>query len=390
MTRRSVKAGGTEKKSVGVVKKSTRGKGGKKTSDSEKVAKKSLPLRVLFVVGRFFKRIGLYIAMRAQKYRARRPHRSFRKTDKRDYERSMKMPGYFAFTGSVFGMIGRNKKLFGVLILVLGILNILLVGMMSQDMYASLADALDETTESVMGGDFGQIGRAGLLLISTATTGGLNTSPSEVQQVFGAIIFLMMWLATVWLLRNIMAGNKVRMRDGLYNAFAPIISTALVLVMLFIQAIPALVAFIAYSAAVATDFLSEPFYGVLFWVFAGVLVLISLYLITGTILALITVTIPGMYPLEAVKIAGDLVIGRRLRVILRTFFGLIMMALMWAVIMIPIIMFDSWIKGVVDFMWGWPIVPVALIFMTAISVIFMATYMYMMYRKLIDDGSSPA
>ena len=373
-------------KKVGVVKKSTTGKGRKKGG-----AKKwGVGFRMLFAVGRFFRGIFRYFVMRVRKFQARRPHRSFRKTDRRDYERTLRMPGYFAFTKSVFGMLWRQKKTFAALVLVIGVLNIVLVGMMSQDMYAMLREALQETSESVAGGNFGAIGGAGLLLLSTATTGGLNTAPTEVQQVFGVIVFMTLWLSTVWLLRNIMAGNKVKMRDGLYNAFAPMVSTAVVLIVMFIQAIPALAAFIIFSAATATDFLALPFYGFIAWVVIGLLGLISLYLLTGSLLALITVTIPGMYPWEAVRIAGDLIIGRRLRVVLRTVFGLVTMILMWAVVMIPIIVFDGWIKGVVDFMHAWPIVPVALILMTATSVIFMATYLYMFYRKMIDDGSSPA
>ena len=322
--------------------------------------------------------------------KSRRPHQSMKLTKRRDYERSLKMPGYIAFTKEVFLMMWRNRRIFLCLILVALIANIVLVGIMSQDMYTSLADALNETGSNVASGELGQVGKAALLLLSTATTGGLNTSPTEVQTVLGVLIFVIMWLVVVWILRNVIAKNKVRMRDGLYNACAPIVPTVLILIIMFIQAIPAMIAFIVYSAAVATDFLSNPFYAILFWMFAGALTLLSLYLVVSTMFALIVVTIPGMYPMKAMKIAGDLTIGRRVRILLRVIWMALVVVLVWAVVMIPVILFDSWIKGVWEALEDLPIVPIALQLMTSVTVVFFTTYMYLFYRKTIDDGSSPA
>jgi NADH:ubiquinone oxidoreductase subunit 4 (chain M) len=370
-------------------KKSKIGTASKKKLSKSKV-KRGIFLNLVFLIGGFFKKIFSAIASRVGDFKGRRPHRSFRSTRRRDYDRSLKMPGYIAFTRYVFSVIWQNKKTFIALVLVLSLANILLVGMMSQDMYSSLSGALDEANEEIAGGSFGQLGKAALLLLSTATTGGLNTSPTEVQYVFGALIVIIMWLVTVWILRNRLAGKKIKMRDGLYNACAPLVSTVFIFLVLVIQAIPALIAFIVYSVAVATDFLTLPFYATIFWVVAGALVLISLYLIVGTMLALIVVTIPGMYPFEAIKIAGDLVIGRRLRVIMRTFWALFVLVLMWIVVMIPVFLFVEWIKPIIESVISIPIAPVALVLMSAISVVFLASYMYLFYRKIIDDGASPA
>lgn len=268
--------------------------------------------------------------------------------------------------------------------------SVILVGMMSQDMYESLQDALEETSENVAGGDFGQVGKSGLLLLSIATTGGLNQAPSESQQIFNVIIFLIVWMVVVWILRNYLAGNKVRMRDGLYNAMGPLVGTVLVLVFLLIQLIPVAIVAFVYSMALGTQFLENIFAAAVFWPLAILLLLLSLYWGVGTILALVVVTIPGMYPMEAIKMAGDLIIGRRVRVILRVLWALLVLAVCWAVIMIPIILLEGWLKVSFEFLAGVPIVPVALLIISVMSVVYLASYVYLFYRRIVDDNASPA
>ncbi|MCL2869731.1 hypothetical protein FWF48_02910 [Candidatus Saccharibacteria bacterium] len=327
---------------------------------------------------------------RRRNYLKRRPHRSFRLSHRIDYQRSLDMPGFWSFTSYVFSTLKKYKKPLLRLLIFMVVMMLVLIGLMSQSMYDSLGSALESTNKSMVGGQFGAIGKAGLLLLSTVTTGGLNQSPTEGQQIISVLIFILVWLTTIWILRNSLAGNKIKMRDGLYQACSPLISTVLVALVLFIQLIPALIAVIAYSAAVTTGFLDTPFYAIIFWIAAVGLGVLSLYLITSTVIALVAVTIPGMYPLTAIKISGDLVIGRRIRILLRVLWLAFILALLWAVIMIPIILLDGFLKAHIGFIENWPIVPFALLIMSAASMVFASSYVYLFYRKLVDDGSSPA
>ena len=83
---------------------------------------------------------------------------------------------------------------------------------------------------------FGVFARAALLLSSTVATGGLDSGTDEVGRSFMFILFLVMWLVTVYLVRHFMAGHKLKLRDALYNALAPLISTLIVLIVVLIQA----------------------------------------------------------------------------------------------------------------------------------------------------------
>lgn len=319
----------------------------------------------------------------------RRPHRSFLRTRRRDYIRSMKLPGYWAFTNEVRALLWHHKQLIVLLVLTYSVLTILFVGIASQDTYTQLSDTLRSTSGDLFKGNIGQLGQASLLLV-TGIAGNFNGATSSVQQVYAAILALLTWLTIIWLLRAILAGHKPKLRDGLYNAGAPLIPTFLVSLVLIAQLVPLALAAVGYNAAVSTNLLAGGVEAMLFWAVAGLLVLLSLYWLTSTFFALIVVTLPGMYPMKALRTAGDLVIGRRMRILYRLLWMLLMVAVSWAVIMVPIIVFDTWLTGLASNLKSIPLVPFALLLMSAFTIVWMATYIYVFYRKVVDDDAAPA
>lgn len=70
---------------------------------------------------------------------SRRPHRSFRRTKRRDYKRSMKVPGYISLTLESFKVVTRNKWTFLGLALFYSLLTLALSNAMSQDAYRELS-----------------------------------------------------------------------------------------------------------------------------------------------------------------------------------------------------------------------------------------------------------
>ncbi|NTW61502.1 hypothetical protein HGB24_02340, partial [Candidatus Saccharibacteria bacterium] len=222
----------------------------------------------------------------------------------------------------------------------------------------------------------------------TALSGGLSPSLSEAQQIYAGLIFIMGWLTIIWLLRNLIAGNKVRVRDGLYNSGSPILPTIMVTILMIFQALPLAIAIIAYGAAVSTGLLNGGVEAMLFWIFAALMAFLSIYWLTSTFFALIIVTLPGMYPYRAIRLASDLVIGRRLRIIYRLLWMIFILALVWAVVAIPIILLDEWLKGLWPAIKWLPVVPVVLLILNVFSVIWGSTYIYLLYRKVVDDESN--
>lgn len=329
------------------------------------------------------------LKQRIDDLKARRPHRSFRLTRRRDYVRELQLPGYIAFTHSVNKTLWGFRKLFIPLIVVYIVLYAVLVGVGSQETYSSLSSTLQEATDEVFGGDLGAVGQAGVLFL-TIVSSSTSIEATEAQQIFSVFIFVLIWLTTVWLLRNLLAGHRVKLRDGFYNSGAPIFSTVVLLLIIAVQLLPAAVAVIGYTAAEASGLIAgggAP--AMLFWIGAALLALLSLYWITSSLFAMIIVTLPGMYPLQALKTSGDMVLGRRTRILLRWLWMAFMIVLTWVLVIIPVILIDMGVKSLWPAVEWLPIVPTAIVVMSAVSTVWVSSYVYLLYRKVVDNEREP-
>ena len=311
------------------------------------------------------------------------PHKSFKRSYREDYKRELEVPGIMYHIFATFRVLFKNWKLFLPLLIIVVVLNVVLVGVMSEASYTQFQDVLDETSVQVAGGDIGNVAKAGLLLISTITTGGLSGESSEAAVVFGVVIFLIIWLTTIFLLRHRLAGHKVKLRDGLYNAMTPLISTFIVFAIAVVQCIPIFLLIIVYSAAVQTDFLATPFYALLFFIFAALMILLSGYLLSSSLVALVAVSAPGLYPMKAMHASSDLMMGRRVKFVLRLVALILALAIVWVIVMLPLILFDLWMK---TFEWtaGIPFVPICLNIMTCFTAMYVTAYLYLYYRWMLN------
>lgn len=320
-----------------------------------------------------------------QKFRGQpvRLHKSFRRSYAEDYRRETKTPGLLSHAMLTFKTIFQHWRVFLPFMALIVCSYIVAVGLMSEDFYQQFQTAIDETSAQIGRAEIGNFARAGLLLVSTVTTGGLVNAKSEVQVVFSVIVLLIVWLVTLYLLRHFMAGEHPKLRDGLYNALGPLISTGIIFAIIFVQAIPLMLVIITYSAAVATGFLATPFYALLYFIFAALMLLLSGYLLSSSLMALIAVTTPGLYPLRALFAASDLMAGRRIKFVIRIIYGVIVISLLYIIVMMPVILIDLWVKSAVTGL-SWPIVPFFLLVTTSFVFIYATTYLYLYYRWLLD------
>ncbi len=329
------------------------------------------------------------VKKRVKLFLNRRPHRSFRKTLRRDYVKQTQLPSYFGFNKYVFKTLWKSRKTFFLLALFYVVAAVFVLNMASQENYNTLRDLLEGDTSGTFSGFLGSVGSAGLLF-SAGLLGNLSNELSEGQQIYASLILVFTWLTSVWLLRNIIAGNKVRLRDGLYNAGSPILPSLMVSLLFIIQLLPLALAAVAYVAAMGSGMLDGGVEAMLFWIFAGLMATLSLYWVISTVFALVIITIPGMYPYRAIKAAGDLVIGRRVKILLRIIWMAVSLFITWAVIMIPVIMFDSWLKGVIPAIENIPFVPILFLVISALSVVWISSYIYLFYREVVNDDAKSA
>ena len=313
-------------------------------------------------------------------------HRSFKRSYREDYVRELEVPGMWSHIMRTLRLIFKNWKVFLPLLVLSVVMGIAFIGLMSESSYQQFREVLDQTTTELGRGELDVLPKAGLLLISTITTGGLSGESTEAATVFAVLIFIMIWLVTIFLLRHIMAKKKVKFRDALYNSMSPLVPSFIVFMVAVLQCVPIFILIIVLSAAVQTEFLATPFYALVFFIFAALMILLSGYLLSSSLMAFVAVSAPGLYPGKALKVSAELMQGRRTRFILRLvamFFALI---LMWVIVMLPLIMFDLVMK---QFEWTSeiPFVPVCLLAMTCFTGIYITAYLYIYYRWMLGyDG----
>lgn len=214
-----------------------------------------------------------------------------------------------------------------------------------------------------------------MVLVTVGILGFLNFSQYKDVAISTVIInvILVIWLVTIFVLRHKMAGNKIGLRDALYNAMTPFLSSLVVLILAAIQVIPIILLTVAYSSAVETHFLDTPFYAFLFFIFAFLMILLTSYLWSGTLMALVAVSAPGLYPLEAIKTANEMMMGRRIRFTLRLIALFIVLFVMWALLIWPMAV---WVPES-------PATSVVLTIVGCFSIIYIAAYLYLYYRWML-------
>lgn len=216
-----------------------------------------------------------------------------------------------------------------------------------------------------------------LPLFATALIVGLLAlgASEDTWVLTGVLMFLMLWLTTLFAVRHLKAGHKINFRDCLYNAFTPLVPTLLIFVVMLVQCLPFILAAIAYSAALETELFARPFYGTLLVIFVLAMLGLSLYLLSGTLMSLIAVTVPSTYPLEALKATHQVMKGKRAGLILR----ILLVASVLALISVPTIGILILIANVTNTI----LLPGGIYAISCFATIFTATYFYLYYRELI-------
>ncbi|MCL2037661.1 hypothetical protein FWG95_01495 [Candidatus Saccharibacteria bacterium] len=349
-----------------------------KNLDKKALSKQNLFLRILTKIGRFFRdKIWRKITGRARNFLSRRPHRSLYLTPRAKTKRGWKMRGYFGFIHEVWTLIWQNKWLFTKFLLLYALFSIIIVGMLNQGSFVDLREALNEIPEGLGIGKW-------MALFSGAITGGGAADSS--RQIIAVLLFLYGWLTLIWLLRRRINGDKVKLRDGLYSGGSPVLATLIILGVVLFQLIPLALVLVAYSSVTAIGWINTGIQieNMAAWCVMAVAAVLTLYWVCSSLIALIIVTLPGMYPFAALKAAGDLVVGRRLKLVIRLIFMALPAALMWIVVLLTAILIDSWL----ELTWQ-PLVPTVVLLLTTLTIVWFAAYVYLLYRRMVDDPEPP-
>ena len=315
-----------------------------------------------------------------------RLHRSFKRSYYEDYQRKTELPSLTSQASAAFKMFFKFWKIFLPLLLIFVGLYIFLIGAMSENTLADVKANVEQPNTDVADGKIGTVGKAGLTLLGIISTGGLTTM-NDAQIVIAVLLFTIIWLVAIYLARHLLAGHQeIKMRDGFYSALSPLVSTLVVGLIIFLEAVPIMLTIIVFQVALTTEFLSTPFYALLFFMFAALMITLSLYLLSSSFFAIIVVSAPGLYPLTAVRMAKNLIMGRRLRFLIRVFYLVIIVALLYLLLLMPAIILDGALKS--QFAWlaesKIPFVAILQLTITVFIFIYLSIYFYLFYRALLD------
>ena len=68
----------------------------------------------------------------------------------------------------------------------------------------------------------------------------------------------------------------------------------------------------------------------------------------------------------------------------------LLLSILWLVVLLPIILLDGALKSAMPDLEWLPLVPFTALMLMAFSVVFEAAYIYLFYRKVVEDDSAPA
>lgn len=192
---------------------------------------------------------------------------------------------------------------------------------------------------------------------------------SDANLMLQVLLMLLFSLAIIWSLRQLLARKPAGLKQAFYRSMSPLVPFVLVFGLILLELLPMAISVAIFDAILASGA------GSLAAIVTGAamagLSLLSLYWLTASIFALYIVSLPDMQPVAALRSAANLVRGRRLKIFSRLVSLFLLAILVMAVTVVPLIIWAD--IFVVPVYFG----------LSLLAVLFVHTYLYNFYRKLL-------
>lgn len=280
----------------------------------------------------------------------------------------VRLPSVYGITKKATLTVWQHRTLFGGIIVVYGLLNLLLVqGIAGTSNISSLKDSLDQ----IFTGNFAQLSSAfGVFSVMLSSAGNSSSPTAGAYQFFLALIFS---LALIWALRQVLAGQKIRIRDAYYRGMYPLIPFVLVLLIMGLQLIPMIIGSTLYNLVITQGIAVFAVEKLIWALLYALLALLSLYMLSSSVFALYIVTLPDMTPVKALRSARELVRNRRWTVVRKIVCLPIILLVAAGLVMVPIII------------WLTPLAKWTFFILTMSVLLGVHAYIYTLYRELLNE-----
>jgi hypothetical protein len=272
--------------------------------------------------------------------------------------------GYQLFARSYRFMIDHWRVLGGIMLIYAVVYFLLVRGAPNVDL-----SEFEQDIDSLLGEDASSgvktFTLAGAAIAASSQGGGTGAS------TYGAILFVIGSLAIIWALRHLFAKKGFRIKDAFYNGMTPFVPFVIILLLIAVQLLPfglsgSLYALVKTQGITASGFEDLIFIGI--WVAGG---LLSGWLIANSLMSLYAVTLPGIYPLTALRATKRVVREHRWIVLRRILFLPVVLLILFFIFLLFVITI-------------WPNGAFLVIDISSIVVLLFAhIYYYHLYRSLV-------
>ncbi len=268
-------------------------------------------------------------------------------------------------------LVRNNKKLFIGIVITNILLSLILVNSSKNSLnIGDLKSSLGEVYSGKTGSIFSLVTLLGVLFSSTGSTQQAINNGASVYQT---LIIFVTTLSVIWALRQVIAKQKITIRDAFYKSMGPLIPFILVLMAIAVQLLPLSIGAWLYAQVIGGGIAVYLVEKVVWIILILALAVLSFYLLISSIFAPFIVTLPNMAPFKALKSARQLVRHRRLIVLRKILFLPLALFILIAVIMLPFLIYLPVIAEFVYFT------------VSSFSWVLGIIYLYSLYRELLNE-----
>lgn len=292
-------------------------------------------------------------------------HRSFRITKKGKQTKPQKLKSSFRLHLESFKFFKKHWKVMtGLIAIHLALRGIF--GILPTIRYREVFD-----TEKLLDGD------VAVEDIPIENVPFIDSSRSALETNWEQIILVIVGLATIWAIRQLGGGEKVKIKESFYNGMSQLVPAILYFLIMILQLIPFAVGAFIFTVAVQGGVTVSTLEN---WGFALVWALLAVptfYWLSASISGIFVVTLPGVKPIEALKVSSEMVLSRRTGVMRRVFIlGLTQLAF-WGAILILFIRLELLQAALV-----------VTVLAPVITLTFSLIYFYLLYKNLIETANA--
>lgn len=270
------------------------------------------------------------------------------------------IPGSFNLTFHSFEIIRRHWKILG------GIAAVYLVA--SALVASGLSNFISELTSIKQQQDLADKSGLSAAFSSFSELLGGNSQTGSAMQ---SLLIVILSLVIIWSLRQLLAGEKITIKQAYYQSMFPFVPFALIIFVIIIQLLPITIGTAALGIILSSVFTNDALVTVITTIVFALLAGWSIYMLTTSVMALYIVTLPDMHPRDALRSAKNLVKGRRWQ-------------LMRRLVYLPIFVLLVMILAVLPLILVLPPAAVAAFYLLGTTAIFFShAYLYSLYRSLI-------